>query len=191
MKWQAVDILGEDRNRHDRIWFVYWRPQIEYLMSGSEKNYIAGLMLMIPCMERAYTLKHPERDVNARENAQHLPFKDVLKWFFKNENPEGYDRIIYVVAQGFANGLKHDSFVRDEICLYDKNVAWVQSGNTGNTGNTIDSALFSQRRQAIVEMVDGRVAIAPRSFWSVVSSRIDKFYLEEYPIPSPRPASVP
>jgi len=181
MAWKAVDILS-DRNRHDRIWFVHWRPQIEILMSGSAENYVAGLMLIIPCMERVYTLIHPEKDVykqkKAGKEAKHALIRDVLKSFFTNENPEEYDEIIGIVAQGFANGLKHDSFVRDEICLYDENVARVQSGNTGDA---VDSAWFTRRTQAVVKMADGRVVIAPRSFWSIVKRQIDKFYLEEYP----------
>ena len=181
MVWKALDILSEHRHRHDRIWFLYWRPQIEALMSGSSENYVAALMLIIPCMERTYTLKHPEWDYykmkRAGKNAKQLPIADVFKWFFRNENPQEYDQIIKVVAQGFANGLKHDSFVRAEICLYDENVAPVQSGNSGDA---VDSMMHVRRTQAITSMGDGRVAIAPRSFWNVVKHKIDKFYVEDY-----------
>ena len=181
MVWKALDIISEHRNRHDRIWFLYWRPQIESLMSGSPENYVAALMLIIPCMERTFTLKHPERDYyrskKAGTKAKQIPIADVLKWYFRNENPEEFDQIMDIVAQGFANGLKHDSFVRDEICLLDENVAPVQSGNTGNAA---DSMMHIRRTQAISSMKDGRVAIAPRSFWYVVQHKIDNFYIEEY-----------
>ncbi len=182
MVWKALDILGEHRDRHDRIWFIYWRPQIEALMSGSSENYVAALMLIIPCMERAYTLSNPQWDFYRRKktgnDAKQVPPVEVLKWFFTNENPRKYDEIISIVAQGFTNGLKHDSFVRDEICLYDENVAPVKSGNTGETA---DSMLYTQRTQAITSMEDGRVAIAPRSFWNVVKHKIDRFYIQDYP----------
>ena len=182
MAFQTVDILGEDKNKHNKNWFVYWRPQIENLMSGSKENYVAALMLMIPCMERVYTLKNPDADHYRQKkhgkNIKPVPIESVFKEFFTNENPQEYDQIIRTVAIGLANGLKHDSFIRDEIHLSDELVARHRSGVTGDA---IDSAWYLPRTQAIVSMKDGRVAIAPSSFWIVVRRQIDKFYLEDYP----------
>ena len=184
MGWQSLDLLSHSKGNHDKIWFVHWRPQIELLMAGSSDNYVAALMLMIPCMERVYTLAHPQWDSYQRKKAgekhKRLPIDFVLKWFFKNEGSDEYDQIIETVAQGFANGLKHDSFIRDEVRLWDGFVGRIQSGQTGNE---IDSFIHAQRIRALIpiEGTDGHVSIAPHPFWTVVKHRIDKFYIEEYP----------
>ena len=120
-------------------------------------------MLMIPCMERVYKLAHPEWDAcqrkQAGEKAKLLPIKLVLKWFFKNAGADDYEEIFETATQGFANRLKHDSFIRDEVRLWDGFIGRIQ---TGQTGNEVNAFLHAERTRPISTIAGSASSVLER-----------------------------
>lgn len=153
---------------HKEVWFIYYRPQIQTLMSGSPDNHVAALLLMIACMDRVYTLKYPKK----------LGYtQDMLKYFFpkpEDENNHEYDGRMKTLADDFVNGLKHDSFVRANVMLSD---AAYLPAETGVSGQVIEVAVKGQRRIAVTWEDGGKLTIAATAFWYLIRDKIDNFYV--------------
>ena len=153
---------------HKEIWFIYYRPQIQTLMSGSPDNHVAALLLMIACMDRVYTLKYPKK---------HGYTQDMLKYFLpkpEGENDAEYGERMKKLAEDLVNALKHDAFVRENVMLSDS--AYLATGANVN-GQVIGVAVKGQRRIAVTWEDDGKLTIAATAFWNHIRDTIDDFYV--------------
>lgn len=159
---------------HKEIWFIYWRPQIQTLMSGSPDNHVVALMLMIPCMDKVYTLHNPN-NLPGNPKKWRGYTKEMLKYFFEKPakvEKERYNKAINTVSDRLVNGLKHDTFIREGIVLLDTNPHIGEDGFVTYRSNPYPISLV------------GEVAyIAPTAFWNTVRDIIDDFYLKEYKTP--------
>lgn len=48
MAFMSVDLFGNIRDKNDKVWFIYWKTQIEQLMPGSKETYVAALKPSAP-----------------------------------------------------------------------------------------------------------------------------------------------
>ncbi len=161
------------------IWFLLYRPQINLLMSGGVDNHLAALMLMWPCMERAFTLDNPEFDF-AQNGGRVIPITDkVLDWFFRSESEseveQQLDEIIDILHKKFVNGLKHDSFIRPGVALEDRVHSLVPLEQNG-----LVNIINLQTYRHPLEFDGNDVIIGPTMFWNFVRDKIDVFYIEKY-----------
>ena len=157
---------------HKEVWFIYYRPQIQTLMSGSPDNHVAALLLMIACMDRGYTLTYPNKSGQKGGYTQ-----DMLKYFFpkpEGENDDKYDDQMEKLADDLVNALKHDAFVRENVMLSD--AAYLPTGANVN-GQVIEVAVKGQRRIAVTWEDDDKLTIAATAFWNHIRNTIDDFYV--------------
>ena len=114
--------LGNRTATSRNLWELLWRPQIEYLMNNAVTkdvvdNHVAALMLMIPCIDRTYTLIHPP-------NADGYTTA-MMKWAFPERDvgisEKDYKTCIRALRDGLVNGLKHDAFLRPNVYLNKRN----------------------------------------------------------------------
>ncbi len=170
-EWLGLQLFNDGKGNDALIWFKYWRPPIETLMNGSKDNYYAALQLMYPCMERVYQLK--EKKVGEKGLT-----KDVLKHFFpsaEDANEEEYNKIMSDVANEMRHGLAHDAFVREGVEIRDGLVSFFYSGLSEDASSQ-DAVIFAGLTRPISRVVNGKIAVDVRSFWSVVKSKIDDYY---------------
>ncbi len=58
MEFEETLIIGDIENAtYKDAWAISARPQIQQLMAGSPDNHVAALTLLIPWMDRLYTLE--------------------------------------------------------------------------------------------------------------------------------------
>ena len=157
---------------HKEVWFIYYRPQIQTLMSGSPDNHVAALLLMIACMDRVYTLAYPDK------SGQRGYTQDMLKYFLpkpEGENDDEYDKQMKTLADDLVNALKHDSFIRSpNVMLSD---AIYLGTKVDVNGEAIPAAVKGQRRIAVTWEDDGKLTIAATAFWYLIRDTIDDFYV--------------
>ena len=66
MAVQDTMTIGEIENATYReAWAISARPQVQQLMAGSPDNHVAALTLLIPWMDRLYTLETAESSKGA------------------------------------------------------------------------------------------------------------------------------
>ena len=157
------DLGGQDGTVRD-TWERYYRGQIDQLVNGGGENFLAALTLMMPCMERVFTLIHPKYDGNICKPRKGY-WKYVLKMFFPafgltDDHYEYLNKYLRI-------GVIHDAFTR---------------GNIGFS-NSYKRDDFTDSMNVFVEYVmgDGRLilqVIVPW-FWERVRRRIDLFYEHE------------
>lgn len=163
--------LGNLAATYKEVWFIYYRPQIQTLMSGSPDNHVAALLLMIACMDRVYTLAYPDK------SGQRGYTQDMLKYFLpkpEGENDDKYGERMKTLAEGLVNALKHDAFVRENVMLSD--AAYLPTGANVN-GQGIEVIIKGQRRIAVTLEDDGKLTIAATAFWNHIRDTIDDFYV--------------
>ena len=165
------NVDNDIQNRRSQIygsrWFIWWRTQIQVLMSGSPDNHVAALMLMFPCMDRVYTLCNPDNMSGDPKDWRGYTPK-MLKYFFEKPpevKEEEYNKAIKVASNDLVNALKHDAFIREGVVLKDT-VHQMENG----------SVVYPYIPYPI-SFADGKARIAPTAFWNTVRDRIDKFYL--------------
>lgn len=176
-------VLGNLENISYRdVWFLFYRPQINLLMSGSIDNHVAALMLLWPCMERVFTLKHPEFDPAHPQGSRTGVSDKVLRWFLidqdrRNLDDDQLEAAISVLHKQLVNGLKHDSFVRPGV-LFEDRVPIMTSIPDPGANSPLPVIVESYRPP--LELEDDHVIIGTTLFWRMIQERIDRFYLEEY-----------
>lgn len=87
------------------MWWSCYRPSIQMLFDTDKNLHDAALLLMVPCMEKVFTLENPQFKKRT------VPYGEVLLRFFPYLGKEECE----LFRQRVANGLKHDSFIRSEI----------------------------------------------------------------------------
>ena len=158
------------------VWYIYYRPQIQILMSGSSDNHVAALLLMIACMDRVYTLACPDKSGQKGGYTQ-----DMLKYFFpkpEDENDDEYDRRMKSLADDLVNALKHDTFVRENVILSDAAQLLTEVAVKDQVigVQVIEVVVKGLRRIAVTSEDNGKLTIAATAFWNCIRDTIDNFY---------------
>lgn len=153
----GIYIFGNNVAIARNLWEIQWRPQIEHLVNNAithdvVDNHLAALMLMIPCIDRAFTFENPQGDTGYT--------KAMLKWSFPEQDvgvtPKDYKKCIDAMRDGLVNGLKHDSFLRGQVYI---------NNEEGNP-----HPFYANGDVVIVN---------PSAFWRHVRDRIDGYYADK------------
>lgn len=152
------------------MWETHYRNQIDGLIRGGTDNYVAALSLMIPCMDRVYTLLHPccDRDEVCRPDTSYGP--NVFEMFFP---AFGFDGSVYnYLNRNLRNGVIHYTFMRGDIGIAESFTDIKDYGDGLNVFHQLITA-------------DGRIPllIVVPWFWERVKTRIDRFYEYEQWVP--------
>ena len=152
----GIYIFGNKIATTRNLWEIQWRPQIEFLMNNAithdmVDNHLAAIMLMIPCIDRAFTIENPQGDTGYTTA--------MLKWAFPENavdiSTKDYKKCIKEMRDGLINGLKHDSFLRGSVYIH----------NAENNPNPF--------------YVNGDfVIVNPHAFWTHVRNKIDDYYAD-------------
>ena len=152
------------------MWETFYREQIDELMSGGAVNYVAALSLMIPCMDRVYTLLHPECD---RDEVPRPDTSYGWRVFEKFFPAPGFDESVYdYLNKNLRNGVIHYAFMRGAIGIDN---TFSDTTYYGDGSNVFHQLMTS----------DGRIVllIAVPWFWKRIKTRIDRFYEHEQWLP--------
>ncbi len=153
----GIYVFGKKAATARNLWEIQWRPQIEHLVNNAithdvVDNYLAALMLIIPCIDRAFTFENPPDDTGYTTA--------MLKWAFPERDigisTQDYKKCIREMRDGLVNGLKHDSFLRGNVYI----------SNAENNPHPF--------------YVNGdNVIVNPHAFWTHVRNRIDGYYADK------------
>ena len=165
-----VEADGKELTAKD-IWEKFYRNQIDELMSGGTANYVAALSLMIPCMDRVYTLRFPKFDRDEEVSSVNTSYgQQMLETFFP---AFGFNANTYKnIHKYLRNGLIHYAFMRGAI--------GIDNAITDTKDYGAGSNVFHK-----VKTSDGRILllIVVPWFWKRVRTRIDNFYEYEQWLP--------
>ena len=153
----GIYVFGNKVATSRNLWEIQWRPQIQYLMTNTithdvVDNHLAAVMLMIPCIDRAFTFEHPQGGTGYTSK--------MLKWAFPEDaidiSAKDYRKCINEMRDGLVNGLKHDSFLRGNVYI----------NNSEN--NPHPFYLFEEY-----------VIVNPHAFWTHVCNKLDTLYADK------------
>ena len=130
----------------------HWRDQIDRLLQDPD-DHPAALLGMVACMELAFLCKkrlplYP-KEPRKRARAQRI----IEEFFPKSQFPDSSQ-----LSDLFANGLKHNSFVRKGVGLLD--------------------TLHGQRIPEPIEREGKIVWVAPTAFWNHLQPQIEAIYAQ-------------
>ena len=157
LKELGVFKLGGKVATSRNLWELLWRPQIDHLMNNLVANdvvdnHVAALTLMIPCIDRTFTLIYPQNG-DGYTTA-------MMKWAFPEKevsiSAKDYKTCIRTMRDGLVNGLKHDAFLRPNVYLH------------GAENNPLP--FYVQGDYVIVN---------PQAFWTHVRNKIDNYYADK------------
>ena len=161
-------LRGEESTAKD-LWERCYRSQIDNLIRSGVDNYIAALVLMLPCMELVYELKtgKSKQDWTA-----------ILKMFFP---VDGFDDNTYMQLKDLIrNGFVHDGFARANVRIS----AARYSPEEYMDGQHVFEGVLDESGQF-------HLVIVPTYFWARVRDKIDSFYKYEQWIPGWDMVAVP
>ena len=138
-------------------WAISARPQIQQLIAGSPDNHVAAVTLLIPWMDRVYTL---ETDDSSKGKTKH-----VVAHFFPDI--EGYE---LGRLTGFVIDLKHIGYAGKKSALLDT----VQTVNV--MGNV--EVKHDQRFSKPYTLVDDILIVHPTAFVEHVRNQIDQAFID-------------
>lgn len=138
-------------------WAISARPQIQQLMAGSPDNHVAAVTLLIPWMDRIYTLETGESSKGKT--------KQVVAHYFADT--EGYE---LGRLTGFVIDLKHIGYAGKKSALLDS----VQTVNV--MGNV--ELKHDQRFANPYTLVDDILIIHPTAFVERVRNQIDRAFID-------------
>jgi len=154
MALEETLIIGDIENAtYMDAWAISARPQIQLLMAGSPDNHVAAVTLLIPWMDRLFTLETGE---SSKGKTKH-----VVAHFFPYI--EGYE---LGRLTGFVIDLKHIGYAGKKSALLDS----VQTVNV--MGNV--EVKHGQRFAKSYTLVDDILLIHPTAFVEHVRGQIDK-----------------
>ena len=158
MAVQDTMTIGEIENATYReAWAISARPQVQQLMAGSPDNHVAALTLLIPWMDRLYTLETAE---SSKGKTKH-----VVAHFFPQI--EGYE---LGRLTGFVIDLKYIGYARKKCALLDS----IQTINL--MGNV--EVKHDQRFTNPYSLVDDILLIHPPAFVEHVRGQIDQALID-------------
>lgn len=133
------------------------RPQIQQLMAGSPDNHVAAMTLLIPCMDRLYTLE-------SGESSKGKTWQVVAHFF---PAIEGYE---LGRLTGFVIDLKHIAYAGKKSAILDS----VQTINL--MGNV--EVKHEQRFSKPYTLLNDTLVIHPKAFVDHVRGQIDKTFVD-------------
>ena len=149
--------VGEvEKASYKEAWAISARPQIQQLMAGSPNNHVAALTLLIPWMDRLYTLETGESGKNKTRQVVAHSFPQA----------EGYD---LGRLTGFIIDLKHIGYAGKKTALLD-------SMATTNMMGSVE-VRHDQRFSQPYSMVDDTLLIHPSAFVEHVRGQIDRAFI--------------
>ncbi len=158
MELSETLMIGEIENASYRdAWAISARPQIQQLMAGSPDNHVAAVTLLIPWMDRLYTLETGE---SSKGKTKH-----VVAHFFPEI--EGYE---LGRLTGFVIDLKHIGYAGKKSAIVDS----VQTINL--MGNV--EVKYDQRFAEPFTFVNDILLIHPTAFVEHVRGQIDKAFID-------------
>ncbi|MYE27466.1 MAG: hypothetical protein F4X87_09715 [Chloroflexi bacterium] len=138
-------------------WAIGARPQIQQLMAGSADNHAAAVTLLIPWMDRLYTLESGESSKGKT--------KQVVAHFFPEIDGYELGRLT-----GFVIDLKHIGYAGKKCALLD-------SLQTINVMGNVE-VKHDQRFSKPYTLVDDILVIHPTAFVEQVRSQIDYAFID-------------
>ena len=154
------------------IWLNHFRPTIELLMTLGRNFWLPALSMSILCIDAAYQ--------DSKGCRQDPPYThEMLHWTFHpykaGANKEELHNMIKLLSKNLANGLKHDTLVRDPIIL--ENPKFENMLSEGKFTVFLDAErttpIFAVRND--LRNVE-RIVVSPKSWWLAVRNRIDQHY---------------
>ncbi len=138
-------------------WAISARPQIQQLMAGSPDNHVAAMTLLIPWMDRLYTLESGESSKGKTRR--------VVAHFFPQI--EGYE---LGRLTGFVIDLKHIGYAGKKSAILD-------SVETINLMGNVE-VKHDQRFSKPYTLVNDILLIHPTAFVEQVREQIDKAFID-------------
>ena len=158
MELEETLTIGEIENAtYKDAWAITARPQIQQLMAGSPDNHLAAVTLLIPWMDRLYTIETGE---SSRGKTKH-----VVAHFFPEI--EGYE---LGRLTGFVIDLKHIGYAGKKSAMVDS----VQTINVMGNVEVKHDQLFAKP----YTMVNDILLIHPSAFVEHVRGQIDKAFID-------------
>ena len=177
LKSQGVPLSEQHPYSFKNTWLNHFRPAVEHLMSLGTGFWLPALTLSIPCIDAAYQDWYKQRHGNAPNN----PYTEaMLRWLFDPDSVfhehERLNKAIDLLRDGLANGLKHDTLIRDPITLY--NPYLILNHNeppefSVRLGDDETRTIFTVR---VDSSGAESVMVFPSLWWETVRNRIDRHY---------------
>lgn len=150
--------IGEIENAtYKEAWAISARPQVQQLMAGSPDNHVAALTLLIPWMDRLYTL---ETGASSKGKT-----KQVVAHFFPETDGYELGRLT-----GFVIDLKHIGYAGKKCALLDSVPTINLMGNV--------EVKHDQRFTKPYTLVDDMLLIHPTAFVERVRGQIDQALID-------------
>ena len=158
MEFEETLIIGDIENAtYKDAWAISARPQIQQLMAGSPDNHVAALTLLIPWMDRLYTLESGESSKGKT--------RQVVAHFFPQI--EGYE---LGRLTGFVIDLKHIGYAGKKSAMLD-------SVQTINVMGSVE-VKHDQRFSKPYTLVNDILLIHPTAFVEHVRGQIDNAFID-------------
>ena len=158
MELEDTLTIGDIENATYReAWAISARPQIQQLMAGSPDNHVAAITLLIPWMDRLYTIETGE---SSKGKTKH-----VVAHFFPQI--EGYE---LGRLTGFVIDLKHIGYAGKKSAILDS----VQTINVMGNVEVKHDHQFNQP----YTLVDDILVVHPTAFVQYVRGQIDKAFID-------------
>lgn len=154
---ETLTIGGLENASVKDAWSISARPQIQQLMAGSPDNHVAAVTLLIPWMDRVYTLETGE---SSKGKTKH-----VVAHFFPDT--EGYE---LGRLTGFVIDLKHIGYAGKKSAMLDS----VQTVNV--MGNV--EVRHDQRFSKPYTLVDDILIVHPTAFVEHVRNQVDQAFID-------------
>ncbi len=158
MELEDTLTIGDVENAtYQDAWAISARPQIQQLMAGSPDNHVAAVTLLIPWMDRLFTLETGESSKGRS--------KQVVAHFFPQIDGYELGRLT-----GFVIDLKHIGYAGKKCAMLDS----VQTINV--MGNV--EVKHDQRFSKPYTLVNDILLIHPTAFVEHVRGEIDKAFID-------------
>lgn len=146
-----------DSPSYKEAWAISARPQIQQLMAGSPDNHVAAVTLLIPWMDRLYTLDSGQ---SSKGKTKH-----VVAHFFPQIDGYELGRVT-----GFVIDLKHIGYAGKKCALVDTIQTINQMGNI--------EVKHDQRFTKPYSLVDDILVIHPTAFVEHVRGQLDTAFVD-------------
>ena len=153
----TLTVADIENATYKEAWAISARPQIQQLMAGSPDNHVAAVTLLIPWMDRLYTL---ETGASSKGKT-----KQVVAHFFPETDGYELGRLT-----GFVIDLKHIGYAG-------KKTAMLDSVQTINVMGSVE-VKHDQRCTNPCTFVDDTLLIHPTAFVERVRGQIDQAFVD-------------
>ena len=171
LKSKGIPLSEQHPYSAKNTWLNHFRPTIEHLMSLGTNFWLPALTLSIPCIDAAY---QDACNITGRSDARRM-----LRWFLDpnktRRQDKKLDKTIDLLAKGFANGLKHDTLVKDPIVLEHPHFKNLLSKPkfTVHIDEEETSPIFSV---CVDDRDEERILVSPLLWWVAVRDKLNRYY---------------